>query len=642
MASSLSFPQSSSAVNVASFVSVKLQCDRKHDYEAWREQMLCLLESQGLVGFIDGKVPPPQNSNVVAWRRTDWLVKGWILGTLSNEVIESVNSHSARTVWLKLECMFSESGRASIPPAPAPPPRPSVAVAYRGSGWYEYMALYRAAMKGEWDEAKEFLDEKPGAVKVRMGFQLETPLHVAVAAGKSESFVSNLLNLMSGNYSLAFTDGLGYNPLHIAAMTGNHHAAEILVTRHPMLLCLLSRNNNLPHHLAAEFGHRKILLLLISKTNTLSIDPFSGDGALRLLVLMIDAHFFDIAENFFVSKHWSNPMSIGTTLKRIAVNVTAFCVGDQLSFWKRPLYWCIFIMDMKQQSFDSKIQMLETPTWRKLVIKLHSALCQSIKYFAPGINRFLEKNLMREEALRLVKLCNHVESLNYEEALAIFEDIMLTAAESGNPDVVEEIVKTFPHAIHCVNSSNQTCLHLAIKNSCERVFNLMYQTSNYGYHYSNKIDDSGNSILHLVARLAPPHKLNLVSGAALQMQREIQWFQEAAITVPGSNQSESGYPMFYKSVAFKIFAVSDAVSLFTSTTSLLMFLSILTSRYAEQDFLYALPKRLSIGLFTLFFSILFMIRGGHTLTEGRAEALIQFFFFFFFYFQIFQNFKKLC
>ena len=33
------------------------------------------------------------------------------------------------------------------------------------------------------------------------------------------------------------------------------------------------------------------------------------------------------------------------------------------------------------------------------------------------------------------------------------------------------------------------------------------------------------NLLHLAGQLAPIHKLNLVSGAALQMQRELQWFQ---------------------------------------------------------------------------------------------------------------------
>ncbi|KAL1551474.1 hypothetical protein AAHA92_19316 [Salvia divinorum] len=276
-----------------------------------------------------------------------------------------------------------------------------------------------------------------------------------------------------------------------------------------------------------------------------------------------------------------------------------------------------------------------------------------------------------------------MEALDYKNASAICQDTILVAAESGNRDIVQEIVGILPLAVYFTNSYNQSFIHLAVKNRCEKVFNLLYQSNNCIYKYSTKFDNSGNSILHLAARLAPPHKLNLVSGAALQMQRELQWFKEAskfvtpyvkqqpnrsgqtaemifteehkelkiegekwmkdtansctiaaaliatvvfaaAITVPGGNQSD-GYPMFHKSSAFTIFAVSDAVSLFTSTTSLLMFLSILTSRYAEQDFLYALPKRLCIGLFTLFVSILFMMIAFSStlyLVFGRKKAWV--------------------
>nr|GMC46996.1 ankyrin repeat-containing protein NPR4-like [Ipomoea batatas]GMC60577.1 ankyrin repeat-containing protein NPR4-like [Ipomoea batatas]GMC60611.1 ankyrin repeat-containing protein NPR4-like [Ipomoea batatas]GMC68852.1 ankyrin repeat-containing protein NPR4-like [Ipomoea batatas]GMC84543.1 ankyrin repeat-containing protein NPR4-like [Ipomoea batatas] len=81
----------------------------------------------------------------------------------------------------------------------------------------------------------------------------------------------------------------------------------------------------------------------------------------------------------------------------------------------------------------------------------------------------------------------------------------------------------------------------------------------------------------------------------------------AAITVPGGNSGENGLPIFSNNNAFTIFAISNAASLFTSATSLLVFLSVLTSRFLEEDFLYALPKRLIIGLFTLFLSILFMM-----------------------------------
>ncbi|PWA40779.1 PGG domain-containing protein [Artemisia annua] len=41
--------------------------------------------------------------------------------------------------------------------------------------------------------------------------------------------------------------------------------------------------------------------------------------------------------------------------------------------------------------------------------------------------------------------------------------------------------------------------------------------------------------------------------------------------------------------------VADAISLFSSAASILMFLSILTSRYAERDFLKSLPKKLTLG-----------------------------------------------
>lgn len=81
----------------------------------------------------------------------------------------------------------------------------------------------------------------------------------------------------------------------------------------------------------------------------------------------------------------------------------------------------------------------------------------------------------------------------------------------------------------------------------------------------------------------------------------------ASITVPGGNNSENGIPIFSTSSPFHIFALFDALSLFSSTASLLMFLSILTARYSEEDFLYALPKRLIIGLVMLFLSITSMM-----------------------------------
>ena len=77
----------------------------------------------------------------------------------------------------------------------------------------------------------------------------------------------------------------------------------------------------------------------------------------------------------------------------------------------------------------------------------------------------------------------------------------------------------------------------------------------------------------------------------------------AAFTVPGGNDQNTGLPTFRNEKLFMLFMVADALSLFSSSTSVLMFLGILTSRYEEEDFLFSLPRKMIIGLSTLFLSI---------------------------------------
>ena len=57
----------------------------------------------------------------------------------------------------------------------------------------------------------------------------------------------------------------------------------------------------------------------------------------------------------------------------------------------------------------------------------------------------------------------------------------------------------------------------------------------------------------------------------------------------------------------RVFSISSAIALFCSSTSLVMFLSILTSRYSYNDFLVWLPVRLMIGVASLFISIAAMM-----------------------------------
>lgn len=166
--------------------------------------------------------------------------------------------------------------------------------------------------------------------------------------------------------------------------------------------------------------------------------------------------------------------------------------------------------------------------------------------------------------------------------------------------------------------------------------------------------------------MSPPSRLDHISGAALQMQRELQWFKElrrilppkfeeelnennrtpaslfshehkelmkegekwmknnaascmvvatlisavmftSAFTVPGGIDEKTGSPIFLRSNAFLVFVIANSLSLFSSSTSVLVFLGVLTSHYAEKDFLQSLPAKSILGLFTLFFSIVTMM-----------------------------------
>ncbi|KAH7853438.1 hypothetical protein Vadar_002403 [Vaccinium darrowii] len=247
----------------------------------------------------------------------------------------------------------------------------------------------------------------------------------------------------------------------------------------------------------------------------------------------------------------------------------------------------------------------------------------------------------------------------------IFKPVLLRAIYDGVPEIVEEIIVSYPMARNIKVRDNLFLFQYAIQCRRERVFNLIYQLDG-GSLYVAQLDKSGNNGLHLVASLKHEQQIIVrasAPGPILQMQRELQWFKEvenfatpgdkearnkdgmtpaevfsethqnlvkdgerwmkdtatsctivaalittmvfaAAITVPGGNNSYNGHPVLSKQKAFVIFGISDALALFSSITSVLMFLLILTSRYAEEDFLHTLPNRLVIGLITLFVSIL--------------------------------------
>ncbi|PNX98342.1 ankyrin-like protein, partial [Trifolium pratense] len=245
-------------------------------------------------------------------------------------------------------------------------------------------------------------------------------------------------------------------------------------------------------------------------------------------------------------------------------------------------------------------------------------------------------------------------------------EAMLYAAEHGIIEFINAMREAKPALLSAVNSCNRGIFSYAIQYRKQNVFQLIHCLNGRKEMFRYSIDTFGNNMLHLAAHLGPPSDRHSRSGAAMQMQREIQWFKAvekvlhpkfkeaenddgkkpyeiftenheelvkdgekwakdtatsytivgtliitimfaAAFTVPGGNDQNTGLPIFLHDNVFTTFLIADALSLFASATSVLIFIGILTSRYAEKDFVKNLPWKLMFGLSFLFLSVCSMI-----------------------------------
>ncbi|XP_061343026.1 ankyrin repeat-containing protein ITN1-like [Gastrolobium bilobum] len=242
-------------------------------------------------------------------------------------------------------------------------------------------------------------------------------------------------------------------------------------------------------------------------------------------------------------------------------------------------------------------------------------------------------------------------------------DAMLDAAKHGIVEFINVMRKANPDLLWAMDSSKRGIISYAILNRKENVFRLILGLNGQKQIHKYCTDVFGNNLLHLAGHLGPSSVLDRSVGATLQMQREIQWFEAvkevvnpkykegrnddgkkahevftenhkelmkdgekwaketagsfmlvgilittivfaAAFTIPGGSNPDNGMPIYLHNNIFALFFISNAISFFTAVTSVLMFIAIFTSRYAEKDFLSEVPGNLLRGLIFLSVSLL--------------------------------------
>ena len=160
--------------------------------------------------------------------------------------------------------------------------------------------------------------------------------------------------------------------------------------------------------------------------------------------------------------------------------------------------------------FDSLIYLFLIEVWLL-------SLSRSI----PGL-KLKQENSKQSQANELFKKCLQAYRGDVENP-SVIPHVLFDAAEAGNIECLIMLIR-FDFDLLWKTRNSKSIFHVAVEKRHEIMFNLLNEIGSVGDIIINtKIEDTGN-ILHLAAGLAPKEKLNAVSGAALQMQREMLWF----------------------------------------------------------------------------------------------------------------------
>ncbi|RZC72375.1 hypothetical protein C5167_035572 [Papaver somniferum] len=527
--------------------------------------------------------------------------------------------------------------------------------------------LYEAISENDWGKATEYLKHNPEAINEGITYDSSTALQLAIDLGIGTPIIEEIVKLMKPKMLECKNTENGNTALHLAAWRGNTKVAVMLVNTNSKLPQIRSYSGKTPLESSLgrfTVGQKEIVEYLYSVTRDEEPSPFVGNEGATLLCRAIFANFYNLAlclVNRFPELVMVESSAYGMCgLELLVRRPFAFRSGAKMTWWQDRIYSVIQVdintsygqpitcqssleskrdednrLEVKDTEIDEEnpLEFVERDKEnRPKITKAEESLQFGLIFISlPFIKKLYKKKLM------------HVQ------ATALLKQILLEI------DIANDSLE-----IRSFFNNNSNIIKVAIKHGLvEFVVGLLW-------HFSY-LNSDNNTILHYAAKQAPPAQLNMISGVALQMQRELQWFQgvegmmsecdrwqrnkngdtaqfifqvehkdllkkgedwmkdtsgscmivaaliatvafAAAFTVPGGNISDTnstknGTPVFLGQPSFTVFVVADALALFASITSALMFLAIYTSRYAEIDFLSSLPQKLIIGLSALFISM---------------------------------------
>ncbi|PWA74038.1 Ankyrin repeat-containing protein [Artemisia annua] len=528
--------------------------------------------------------------------------------------------------------ILKEDKNSTASPSRSPPKLPCEDLLGRRESYFgTCVPLYQASISGDWKAAREILDKRPELVRYAITEGNDTALHVAASAEETKltkRFVRNLVNMMTLE-DLEIQNKNDNTAFCLAATAGNIKMVEIMLEYNPRLLTIAGSKGMLPLYMSALQGRHNTVKYLYAAFDKICSRFWTDENWGWMLLGCVECDFFDVALQI-VKDHpeLSSDRSIGV----LARKPDAFKRAEKNLI--RRIIHSIMSMRSAHEEEDTDALKLLKIIWGQ--------------------------TLRRREKSEIDRILNGPPHPTDEGILYRFR-ILFVAAEMGNTRFVVELLRAYPDLIWEKNDDEHTIFHIAVMHRHQGIYNLLYEIGSRKDRITDIEDRDNNNMLHLLA-LTTVKMRSHTTGASLLMQRELLWFKEvekmlpahmrenknvhdqspyeifseknadlvtrgldwmkdcmvvatlivtvafaAAFTIPGAYDQTHGLPIFIHDRTFLVFVIADAFSLFSSSTSLLVFLSILTCRHGQRDFMYSLPSKLMLGLVTLFFSVAAMM-----------------------------------
>ncbi|KAL5158266.1 hypothetical protein HKD37_15G042785 [Glycine soja] len=515
--------------------------------------------------------------------------------------------------------------------------------------------LYKLALRGDWNAARRMIDADTSLLNAAITKEWGTLLHV-VAGTDRVHFVNQLVKLLSPD-DLELQNFNGNTAFCYAAAFGNLQIAAMMIKKNACLPKIRGGEGATPLYMAALKGKGDMARHLYDLTSEI----LEEDEWTTLFFLCIKNGLYDPSKN---SLRFQHEISHQKCFKRSSISYAAIAFLAILENFAD-----IALKMLKKHSMLALERDENNDTGLHVLARQPGGFTGRSQWWLP--NQILDYSMKTTPFVQLVEcLWNKLLQQDYDETelrsfINLPSQITFDATQVGNFRFVATLMRSYPDLLWEMDEKNRSIIHIAVIHRHSSIYSLIHELGSFKDFISTFEDDEGNNILHYAAKLTPPDKLSLISGAALQMTHELRWFEEvkelmllldvekknvkgktpreifaeehkellikaeswtkstsincmlvsalitagvftATFMIPGGNDKKLGTPNFLHKPAFLAFSLSVACALVSASASILMFLSIYIS-YAEEECFKLLPKKLLLGMVAQIISIISMM-----------------------------------